>query len=148
MPTTAEQVRALFDDAERAEFAVRPVRLSQERSLDAAELAASWASRVEKIDQDRTLPWTDRTVWSEHDLAGSLFIRDFLQQALDVLPASLRERLIAGFVAVADERFRSYTVADLDGRMGRVAGIDPAGKAWWWHRVPESGPITRDLARY
>lgn len=147
MLTTAE-IRALFGDAELAEIAACPVRVSQERMLDAVELAAGWAGRVEKIDRDRALPWTDHTVWNEHDLVGSLFIRDFLQQALDALPAPLRERLASGSVDAADERFRSYTVADPDGRLGRVAGIESAGRGWWWRRVPESGPVVQDLARY
>lgn len=147
MPTTPDQVRELFNDSELAQIAARPVRLGAERSLDAVELAASWASRVEKIDRDRTLPWTDRTVWNEHDLAGSLFVRDFLQEALDGLPARLQERLVV-VVGTADERFRSYTVADPEGRMGRIADVDLAGRGWWWSRVPQTGPIVEDLARY
>jgi hypothetical protein len=147
VPTSPDQVRALFNDTELAEFAARPVRLGADRSLDALELTASWASRVEKIDRDRNLPWADRTVWNEHDLAGSLFVRDFLQEAIDGLPAPLQERL-AAIVGTSDQRFRSYTVEDPVGRMGRVADVDLAGRGWWWSRVPGTGPIAQDLARY
>ena len=47
-----------------------------------------------------------------------------------------------------DERFRSYTVDDPAGRMGKVADVDLTGRPWWWRRVPESGPIVQDLANY
>jgi hypothetical protein len=32
--------------------------------------------------------------------------------------------------------------------MSRVAGVEPSGRGWWWRRVPETGPIAEDLARY
>ena len=137
----------LVSDDELARIAGRPVPLGAERELDAVELAISWVSRVEKIDRGRGLPWTDRTVWNEHDLAGTLFVRDFLQEALDGLPAPLRERL-AVVVDAADEEFRSYTVDDPAARMSRIAEVEPGGRGWWWRRVPETGPIAEDLARY
>jgi hypothetical protein len=147
MQSVPPEIGSLFSDAEIEVIAALPVRPTAQRDLDAIELAQSWANRVRKIDVDRGLPWSDRSVWNEHDLAGSLFLRDFLQEGLDRLPPPLRERL-AGWVALADERFRSYTVDDPDGRMAKVAEVDLAGRPWWWHRVPESGPIAEDLARY
>lgn len=86
-------------------------------------------------------------MWNEHDLAGSLFQRDFLAQALEALPEPTRSKL-ADWVATADQRFRGYTTDDPSGRMGRVAEVDLAGRGWWWRRVPDSGPIVEDLARY
>jgi hypothetical protein len=74
-------------------------------------------------------------------------MRDFLQDAPDQLPASLRKRLQT-WVAESDERFRSYTVDDPAGRMATIAEVDLTGRPWWWRRVPDSGPITEDLARY
>jgi hypothetical protein len=113
--------------------------------------ASKWTARATgrpaRSVRRATRPWTDRTVWNEHDLAGTLFARDFVQDALDQLPPSLRERM-ARWVAESDERFRSYTVDDPAGRMAKVARIDLAGRPWWWRRVPDSGPITEDLARY
>jgi hypothetical protein len=147
MQSIPPEIRSMFSDAELAEIAGHRVRLTGERELDAVELAIGWANRVQKIDADRARPWTDRSVWNEHDLAGSLFLRDFLQAGLDQLPRSLRERL-GGWVARADEQFRSYTVDDPAGRMAQIAEVDLAGRPWWWRRVPDSGPITEDLARY
>jgi hypothetical protein len=141
------EIRSMFSDAEIAEIATHTVRLTEDTAPDAIELAMGWANRVQKIDLDRALPWSDRTVWNEHDLAGTLFVRDFLQDALEQLPATLRERLET-WVAESDERFRSYTVDDPAGRMAKIAEVDLTGRPWWWRRVPDSGPITEDLARY
>jgi hypothetical protein len=141
------QLASVFDAAEIAEIKARPFRMAPERTTDVLELAAGWAGRVEKFDRDRSLPWTDRTVWTEHDLAGALFVRDFLEECLGRLPEPIRRKL-ARFVEEADDRFRGYTVDDPAGRMGTVAGVDLNGRAWWWRRVPVDGPIVRDLANY
>jgi hypothetical protein len=140
-------LRSTFSDAEIAEIEAHKIHLGGDTDADAIELAISWDAHVEKIDNDRVLPWSDRTVWNEHDLAGALFMRDFLQDALDQLPATLRERLQT-WVAESDARFRSYTVDDPAGRMAKIAEVDLTGRPWWWRRVPDSGPITEDLARY
>jgi hypothetical protein len=147
MRTIPAELAALLDAAEVAEIEARAVPMGVGRTADALELATGWAARVEKIDRDRALPWSDRTVWNEHDLAGSLFQRDFLAEALDALPEPTRSKL-AAWVEAADERFRGYTTDDPSGRMGKVAEVDPAGRGWWWRRVPDSGPIVEDLARY
>jgi hypothetical protein len=109
--------------------------------------AVGWAQQVKKIDLDRALPASDRSVWNEHDLAGALFLRDFLEDSLSKLRAPVREKM-EHYVAEADERFRSFTVDDSGQRMARVAEVDMAGRSWWWFRVPTSGPIAEDLSRY
>src|SRR5690349_14007027 len=147
MRTIPSELAALFDAAEMAEIEANAVRMGAERTADALELAAGWAARVEKIDRDRALPWSDRTVWNEHDLAGSLFQRDFLPEAVDELSPPTRSKL-ARWVEAADERFRGYTTDDPSGRIGKVAEVDLAGRGWWWRRVPDSGPIVEDLVRY
>jgi len=63
------------------------------------------------------------------------------------LSDSVRARL-GVWVTAVDERFRSFTVDDPDGRMGKVADVDLTGRPWWWRRVPVDGPIVEDLARY
>jgi hypothetical protein len=145
--TIPPEIRSVFTDEEIAEIEAHAVPFTEERQLDAIDLATAWEVRVRKIDLDRTLPWSDRSVWNEHDLAGTLFIRDFLQDALDQLPGSLRERL-EHWVNEVDDRFRSYTVDDPAGRMATIADVDLTGRPWWWRRVPDSGPIVEDLAHY
>jgi hypothetical protein len=138
---------ALFAPDEIARIESLAIPFGSDQTVDALRFAAGWAARVAKFDADRARPWTDRTVWNEHDLAGSLHQRDFLQRALDELPEPLRERL-AAWVSGVDDHFRAYTVDDPDGRMAKIADVDLTGRSWWWRRVPVDGPIVRDLRNY
>lgn len=147
MRELTEQLRAMFDDSEIAEIEANKLRLSESTALDAFDLASAWAGKVRKIDLDRALPWSDRGVWNEHDLAGTLFWRDHLRNCLGQLRLSLRRRL-EQFIAETDERFRAITVQDSGERMARIASVDISGRSWWWYRVPDSGPIAEDLSRY
>lgn len=139
-------IRSMFDDAEIAEIATHRAKLGG-TERDAIDLSLAWADSVQKIDLDRALPSSDRSVWTEHDLAGSLFLRDHLQRALEQLPPSVRARM-ERFVGEADERFRSSTVDDPGERIATVADVEVNGRPWWWFRVPDGGPIAEDLARY
>jgi len=141
------EIRSLFTDAEIAEIESRPVVLNESTKLDAIDLAVGWMNDVQKIDEDRALPSSNRSIWTEHDLAGTLFLRDFLQKALDQLSPSVKSRM-EDYVRQTDERFRSYTVDDPAGRMAAVAAVDLATRPWWWRRVPESGPIAEFLTQY
>jgi hypothetical protein len=141
------EIRSLFSEADIAEIEANPVILGEDTERDAIDLVLGWKRHVQKIDSDRSLPGSDRSVWTEYDLAAALFLRDFLQLALDRLNPSVKARLET-HVAAIDDQFRSYTVDDPQGRMAAVAHVDLTGKPWWWHRVPESGPIVEDLARY
>jgi hypothetical protein len=141
------EIRSLFDDAEIDDIAAHPVILGESTERDAIDLAISWAAHVGKIDADRALPWSDRSVWTEHDLAAALHMRDFVQMALDRLPPALQKRMQL-VVSPVDAQFRSYTVEDPRKRMAVIAGVDLAGRGWWWRRVPETGPIAQDLAGY
>ena len=114
---------------------------------DAIRLADSWTAHVEKIDRDRALPWSDRTVWNEYDLCATLAIRDYLDAAINNLPAPLAVK-VSKYSAGSDRRYRSITVTDSGKRMAAVAEVDPSGRGWWWYRVPDSGPILEDLTRW
>jgi hypothetical protein len=140
------EVLVMFSDEELAEIAANKPKPGDDK-LDAIDYARSWELHVEKLDNDRALPWTDRSVWTEHDLAGTLFQRDFLEDALSRLRPELAAK-IRQYVAKTDGRFRSFTADDSGDRMAKIAGISMAGRGWWWFRVPTSGPIVQDLARY
>jgi hypothetical protein len=146
MPDIPADPRSLFDDAELAEIEANELTLGDTRR-DTADLAAAWAANVRKIDLDRALPSSDRSVWTEHDLAGALFLRDHLHSSLSRLRPELKAKM-ERYVTGVDEHFRSFTVADSGKRMGVVADVDLTGRAWWWFRVPDSGPIAEDLSRY
>jgi hypothetical protein len=141
------ELRSLFDDREIAEVECAKVRLSEKTSVDVFDLVQSWASKVRKIDLDRALPRSDRTVWNEHDLAGTLFWRDFVAGGLDQLRPDLRAKL-QPYLDQVDDRFRSITVEDPELRMVTIAGVEPFGRAWWWYRIPGTGPIAEVLAGY
>jgi hypothetical protein len=138
------EILARFTDAEIAERKPEP---DDGNKLDALGLARAWALHVEKLDHDRALPHTDRTVWTEHDFAGALFMRDFVEDALARLRPDLAGK-VRRHVTTADDLFRSFTTDDPGDRIAKIARIDLAGRGWWWFRVPASGPIVQDLARY
>ena len=140
------ELHAMFSDAERAEIAEAKPQPDADKP-DALGLAVAWAAHVEKIDNDRALPWTDHSVWTEHDLAAALFMRDSVANALGLLRKDLADRL-ATYVAVTDDRFRSFTENDSGERLAKIARVDLSGRGWWWFRIPTSGPIVQDLARY
>jgi hypothetical protein len=139
--------RSSFTAEELDEFEAGRLSLSDTVSRTALDLAEAWAANVDKIDVDRTLEASDRTVWTEHDLAGALFLRDHLRQSLNGLRPALSKRL-EQHIAETDDRFRSFTVEDSGRRMARIAAVDLAGRDWWWFRVPASGPIAVELSNY
>lgn len=142
----SEALRTMFTDDELTELTKVTVQQGPRRS-SVLNLAAAWSAEVNKIDDDRALPDTDRTVWTEHDLAGALFLRGFLEEALSQTPADRQER-IRRYVHTVDQRYRGFTVEDSGERIAKVAGVDMTGREWWWFRVPDSGPIKRALASY
>jgi hypothetical protein len=146
MNNIPEDIQAMFSQDELSQLKSNTVAFGGDRS-DPIKLAAAWDLHVAKIDADRALPSTDRSVWNEHDLAGALFIRDRLETALNQLAPSLRDRMLR-YVTKTDEQFRSFTIDDPRKRMAKIADIDPEGRPWWWFRVPVSGPIVEDLAKY
>ncbi|WP_326568868.1 hypothetical protein VSH64_45175 [Amycolatopsis rhabdoformis] len=136
--------RMSFTDEELAEIGENKPSATRP---DALGWARAWVLHVEKIDQGRALPQSDRSVWTEHDFAAALFIRDFVEAALGRLRPALADKVRECFTA-ADDLFRSFTVADSGDRIATIAGVDLEGRGWWWFRVPASGPIARDLATY
>lgn len=148
MSRELDEARAGFDAEALAVLETHAVPFGGDRS-DALALAVAWQLHVVKLDQDRALDWEDRSVWSEHDLAAALLLRDAAEEALAVLPQD-HEALRAAVsrrLDDADARFRGMTVDDTGERMARIAGRTGA-RGWWWFRVPSSGPIVRDLERY
>jgi hypothetical protein len=140
-------VMAMFSDTELAEIAAAKPAPDNADRPDAIGFARAWEVHVEKIDDDRSLPWTDHSVWNEHDLAAAMFMRDFVENALNLLRPELADK-VRRYVTKTDDRFRSYTTDDSGERMAKIANVQPAGRGWWWFRVPTSGPIVEDLARY
>lgn len=136
------EVLAAFSAEDLAEIAEHKPTAGEDKP-DAIDYAHAWELHVEKIDNDRALPSTDHAVSTEHDFAGALFQRDFLEQALARLRPVLVDKLWP-YMEKTDERFRSFTSDDSGDRMARIAGVGVSGRGWWWYRVPSSGPISAD----
>ena len=140
------ELAIVLDEADRAVIDEHGIELPW-GPTNAVELAVRWSNSVAKLDDDRTLSWSDHSVWTEHDLVGALYLRDAVETGLDALPEPARAK-VAAFVGTVDDRYRSFTVEDPSGRMGVVAVRDLTGRGWWWFRVPSTGPIVNDLRSY
>jgi hypothetical protein len=141
------EIRSVLTEDEISDIADHPLALADGTKSDAIDLAVAWALHVRKIDQDRALPWSDRSVWTEYDLAGALFLRDRVENALNKLPSTLAIKLRT-YVDTSDAAFHSFTIEDYGERIAKIASVDVIGRGWWWFRVPDSGPIAQDLAKY
>ncbi|MGW0806614.1 hypothetical protein [Nonomuraea sp. NPDC002799] len=114
---------------------------------DAREVEA-WRLHVDKIDAERSLSnadpavLADGRVWGAHDLPAALYIRDRVERALAEpgVPWGARE-----LVTAADEKFLAATRSGGRRVIGLLLNEDLTGTAWWWDRVPTSGPISEEL---
>lgn len=142
-----EKSNAYFTEGERAELESCQYHLTPERSLSVIELATSWALHVRKIDSDRTMPPDDPARWGPHDLVAALYIRDFLNRCISWLPTELGEKVIDA-IRPYDDMYRAITHPDDKRIMARVAERSVTNKPWWWHRIPDSGPMLKELEEF
>ena len=75
-----------------------------------------------------------------NDVCSRDYIALFTAKASSELRAEINARVTA-----ADDRFRTGTVPDDDGWVGRYFRISPDDE-WWWQRRPASGPLAIYLA--
>lgn len=134
----------LFTERERAELDPYRYQVTPHKSLNVVELATAWAAHVRKLDADRTMPPDDPRTWGPYDLVAALHIRDFLVRCAEQLPAELKDR-VAATVAPSDQLFQEITQPDDGQLVARVEQESVAGRPWWWHRVPDSGPLLDEL---
>jgi hypothetical protein len=134
----------LFTERERAELDPYRYQLTPGKSLSVVDLATAWAAHVRKIGADRTRPPDDPRTWGPYDLVAALHIRDFLARCADTLPVELKDKVSAAVVP-SDQLFREMTQPDDSQLVARIEQQSVAGKPWWWHRVPDSGPLLDEL---
>ncbi|MBV9383999.1 MAG: hypothetical protein JO242_25465 [Streptosporangiaceae bacterium] len=114
--------------------------------------AAGWAGHVDrfKTELDMTVA-SDPASWGFHDYIATLLIRDQIEKLLcpGVLPA---QQKIANFIQEYDKELISFTNDDEEElfmqfvRSGGGLGADEfMADRWWWHRVPQSGPVLEEL---
>jgi hypothetical protein len=133
-----------FTESERAELDSCRYQVTPDKSLSVIELVTAWAAHVRKIGADRTMPPDDPRTWGPYDLVAALHIRDFLARCADRLPAELRDKVIAAIVPY-DQLFREMTQPDDSQLVARIEQESVAGEPWWWHRIPDSGPLLDEL---
>jgi hypothetical protein len=116
------------------------------RSVELLGVVDSWASQVLRMFRESLdPPGPADDAWGAHDLVGALLARDRIEGAIVGIADDRVKPLPT--LAVADELFRVFTVADEDGLMNEAHSTSP-GDQWWWKRVPLTGPIAQDLRQW
>jgi hypothetical protein len=98
---------------------------------------AGWRDRLVHfhLEQDQAREAWSNATQHRHDWMGLLYIRDFIDAAMQEQGARIPEVAIS-WLATVDEFMRSFTED--------VAGWNPeAGPndGWWWSRLPVTGPV-------
>lgn len=138
------ELKSHFTESERTELESCRYQVTPEKSLSVIELAAAWAAHVHKIGADRTMPPDDPRTWGPYDLVAALHIRDFIACCVHRLPPELRDKVIAAILPY-DQMFREMTQSDDSQLVARIEEESVEGKPWWWHRIPDSGPLLDEL---
>lgn len=136
-----------FTEDEQAELEACRYQVTPDTSLSVIQLAAGWACHVRKISTDRTMPPDDPHTWGPYDLVAALHLRDFLARCTERLPRELRDKVIAATLPY-DQMFRDITQPDDDQLVALIEDESVAGKSWWWHRIPDSGPMLDELKTF
>lgn len=102
----------------------------------------SWSAQVLRLfreSDDPPAPADD--AWGAHDFVGALYARDRIGRGID--EAGVDSQAVPP-LAIADEMFRMFTVADEDELLSEV-GLPIPRDPWYWRRIPRTGPVPRDL---
>jgi hypothetical protein len=117
------------------------------RTKTLAELIEGWAQHVKRLQAELNTNLAENpNAWGGHDYLAALYLRDFVASGLAQSPPRV-QCLAQTLVTQADEMFLSFTDRDLGGAVSRFSGEDHDEAAWWWQRIPESGPAHDDLLR-
>jgi hypothetical protein len=141
-----DQVNSRFSEAERVELDAMDLnRFPEERSRLLNVIASwGWKVRVFAGQLDRSLTEPDPKIWGADDLAGALFNRDRVETMLAQVPEVLSGRVRAA-VDEFDVEYRAFTVDDNRDEITRVAHVGRDREGWWWHRIPDRGPVREEL---
>lgn len=140
----SEELRSRFTEDELAVLDRTRLADTGPSRNGALRVAASWKHMVDKVSTDRWASSDDHRTWVAHDFVATLFMRDFLCDVIELLPAGLAAKLRA-VVAPIDERFASVTDADDRGLAAMLASTDSDKTAWWWQRLPQAGLMREEF---
>jgi hypothetical protein len=110
--------------------------------LSTGELVSAWAQHVSRLIEE-SVAADPMTAWGVDDYVATLFIRDFLADALEDSEAAAAQALAAA-VAPTDEAFRQFTQPDPERSVWRATRFEE-GTGWWWRRIPRHGPVLEEL---
>jgi len=119
------------------------VDMGHGRSRTMAELIGGWQRHVTRLDEESRMP-VQRSTWGAHDYFAALSLRDWVRDGASSLSSDLK-RLVDFRVSDADRLLRHFTDPDARGLVARFGRATPGADAWWWHRIPRSGPVRDEL---
>jgi hypothetical protein len=135
-----------FETDERALLEAITLTGSPESSFHLLSSLATWGWKVRVFagQLERSAMEPDPKVWGADDLAGTLFDRDRVENMLARVPEALAER-VRGVVDEFDAEYRAFTVDDAQDEITRVGRVSHERNGWWWHRIPDRGPVREEL---
>jgi hypothetical protein len=142
--TMSEELRSRFTEDELAVLDQTRLADTGPTRNGALRVAASWQHMVDKVSTNRWAPSEDHRTWVAHDFVATLFMRDFLDDVIELLPADLAAKL-RDVVAPIDETFTSVTDADDRGLAAMLGSTDSDKSAWWWQRLPQAGLMREEF---
>lgn len=133
------------DEAEATLLRAISVDMGHGRRLSLHDLITSWHRDVERLRREAAGEAADpRSTRNEHDYVGVLLLRDRLENALREV-GHHRARTLVDQV---DATLRSFTGESPAELLAGIADVSPHDRAWWWRRIPSTGPLRRDLQWY
>ena len=121
----------------------RLVRFRWGLSFTIDELVDGWRGEVGKLVRELDSSADEETAWGAYDYVGALLARERLEFGLTLLTSdevaqAMRE------VSDIDDELIDMTEADVHGMLRRFI-LDEHDDAWWWHRIPERGPVRDEI---
>lgn len=107
-------------------------------------LLLKWANSI--LELRSTTSTEIRDIMNVDDLIFTLGRRDLIEQTIPRLTGQLRTA-VERWVAAYDREYLSSTVEDpRDWVAYKAKGR--SGEAWWWHRIPDCGPVAEEYAAF
>jgi hypothetical protein len=130
---------SLFRALEEIEYRVAPGT-----SITVANMVRGWANDVRRfIGNIHTTPIRDAVIWNADDYIGALTMRSMAEEARSQVPTQLQNEL-GEWLDRIDSDYRGFTGPD-DSRLLEKWIRHDVPDDWWWHRVPDSGPVLQEL---
>jgi hypothetical protein len=137
-------VKSDFELPTIRELQLTSLKVTASREISVLELLEGWKSHVIRLSAQATaIPIRDAVSWGVDDLIAALHIRDYIQDAVELLtPQSRRE--VDRWIVRIDNEYRRFTEPDSTSLLSAWIH-EPVKGSWWWSRIPTTGPIAQEL---